>query len=231
MTADEREHETEHAPESDGASLGRRRLLASAGAVVSTALASAGCLTNPWGPASPGATESSSSPGDEADGVATGTTTATRSEASTDSTGSTTADGTGDDPGTAEPTAEPRDGTTEPRDGTTEPRDATEAPTGVSAADRDPDLVVAVAPDGFEFEPSSFTVDAGDVVRWEWRASGHNVQVRSKPDRSDWTGTGPASETFAEGHVHAHVFETPGEYAFFCAPHQSLGMTGSFTVR
>jgi plastocyanin len=165
----------------------RRRLLAVAGLSLST-LATAGCLSNPWGPSEPGA-DATTGDGDT-----------TRDETTTG----------------GEPTTEDAD---------------TATATAVPAEERDPDLVVAVAPDGFRFDPSSFTVAAGDVVRWEWRDSGHNVQVRTKPDDSDWTGTGPASKTFDEGHVRAHVFETAGDYEFYCAPHQSLGMTGSFTVR
>ncbi|WP_346430010.1 plastocyanin/azurin family copper-binding protein [Haloarcula regularis] len=38
------------------------------------------------------------------------------------------------------------------------------------------------------------------------------------------------SQIFDTGHTYAYTFEVPGEYAYFCRPHRSLGMTGSFTV-
>lgn len=98
--------------------------------------------------------------------------------------------------------------------------------------DREPAQVVAVAPDGFQFDPGSFTIDAGETVHWRWMDGGHNLRVRSKPEGSDWEGTpGTASDTYDEGYEHGHTFETPGEYTYFCAPHQTLGLEGAFTVR
>lgn len=94
------------------------------------------------------------------------------------------------------------------------------------------DLVVEVAPDGFQFAPSSFEIESGDTVRWVWRAGGHNLRVRSEPDGSSWDGTpGSASDTYGEGYEHVHTFEAPGDYEYFCAPHQTLGLEGRFTVR
>jgi len=96
----------------------------------------------------------------------------------------------------------------------------------------EPDLVVEVAPDGFQFDPSSFEIGRGDTVRWVWRAGGHNLCVRSQPEDSAWEGTpGSASDTYGEGYEHVHTFEAAGDYEYFCAPHQTLGLEGSFTVR
>lgn len=98
--------------------------------------------------------------------------------------------------------------------------------------EREPSQVVQVAPDGFQFDPESFEIDAGETVHWIWKDSGHNLRVRSKPDGSDWEGTpGTASDTYDEGYEHGHTFDEPGEYRYFCAPHQTLGLEGSFTVR
>nr|WP_303648770.1 plastocyanin/azurin family copper-binding protein [Haloarchaeobius litoreus] len=97
--------------------------------------------------------------------------------------------------------------------------------------EREPDLVVEVAADGFSFAPETFSVAAGDTVHWVWRSSGHNVRIREKPDGSDWTGTpGTASDTYDEGYLHAHTFRASGRYEYFCAPHQTLGLEGSFDV-
>ncbi len=55
--------------------------------------------------------------------------------------------------------------------------------------------------------------------------------MRSKPDGAQWEGTpGDASDTYPEGYEHVFRFETPGEYVYFCAPHQTLGLEGSITV-
>jgi plastocyanin len=99
---------------------------------------------------------------------------------------------------------------------------ATEA---VDAAQR-----VAVGPGDFVFDPETFSVPAGSTVLWEWASSNHNVKPSSTPDGSDWTGTPGDSQTFDTGYTYAYTFEVPGEYAYFCRPHRSLGMTGSFTV-
>lgn len=116
--------------------------------------------------------------------------------------------------------------------GTAGDESGSETDDGVDPLDREPAQIVEVAPDGFLFEPGSFEIDAGETVHWVWEDSGHNVRVRSKPDGSDWEGTpGTGSDTYGEGYEHGYTFETPGEYVYFCAPHQSLGLEGSFTVR
>jgi len=91
---------------------------------------------------------------------------------------------------------------------------------------------VVVAPDGsLRFSPESFTVPAGSTVTWEWGGNGHNVKAETTPSGSDWSGTpGDGSTTYGSGHTYSHTFETAGEYDYYCAPHQSVGMTGSFTV-
>lgn len=130
-------------------------------------------------------------------------------------------------------------GTPDDEDETVDPEDDGESSDGEDSTEStdddgepaDPDLIVEVAPDGFQFDPGSFDIDVGETVRWVWKAGGHNVRVRSKPDGSSWTGTdGSASDTYGEGHEHSHTFDTPGEYEYFCAPHQSLGLEGQFTV-
>lgn len=198
---------------------GRRRVLLAAGASLSAALATAGCLSNPWGPSSPGADDPAGGAGDDP-GTGPGTTSGGEPTAET-----TTADGDG---GT---TADDNGGTTRGDDAATT-TDATETATAVPVEEREPDQVVEVAPDGFVFSPETFTIEAGDTVHWQWKDSGHNVRVREQPEDSEWTGTpGGASDTYGEGYLHAHTFEVAGEYECFCAPHQTLGLEGSFTVR
>ena len=88
---------------------------------------------------------------------------------------------------------------------------------------------VAVGPGSFSFAPESFTISAGDTVRWVWESSNHNVRANSTPSGSDWRGT-PGDRLYDEGHTYTATFEVAGEYAYHCVPHRDLGMTGSFTV-
>ncbi|MFC4408754.1 plastocyanin/azurin family copper-binding protein [Haloarchaeobius iranensis] len=183
----------------------RRNLLRTTGAALAAAVGTAGCLSNPWGP------ERRGDGGDES-GDGTNPATSGRPAAGTDATESRpTTDGTA-------PTAEPTE-------------TATPTTTSVPAEEREPALVVDVAADGFSFAPETFSVAVGDTVHWVWRSSGHNVRVREKPDDSDWTGTpGTASDTYGEGYLHAHTFRASGRYEYYCAPHQTLGLEGSFEV-
>jgi plastocyanin len=186
----------------DGRARSRRDLLRTTGAALAAAVGTAGCLSNPWGPERRGSDETNPD-----------TSTAGRTTAGTETTVTAGAQTTAE----TEPTA-----TAETAAPTT---------TGVPPEEREPDLVVDVAADGFSFAPETFSVAAGDTVHWVWRSSGHNVRVREKPDGSDWTGTpGTASDTYGEGYLHAHTFRASGRYEYFCAPHQTLGLEGSFEV-
>ncbi|MFD1647450.1 plastocyanin/azurin family copper-binding protein [Haloarchaeobius litoreus] len=188
----------------DGRERSRRDLLRTTGAAIAAAVGTAGCLSNPWGPARRATDRGAGGGGTNADA----TTSTSRATAENDAT--TTAE--------TEPTAAASE---------------TSAPetTGLPPVEREPDLVVEVAADGFSFAPETFSVAAGDTVHWVWRSSGHNVRIREKPDGSDWTGTpGTASDTYDEGYLHAHTFRASGRYEYFCAPHQTLGLEGSFDV-
>ena len=108
----------------------------------------------------------------------------------------------------------------------TPPPTATPTATPASAAE-----VVDVGDGEFRFDPGSFEISTGETVLWVWRSTNHNVVPDSIPDGSDWTGTeGGSGTTYERGHESAFRFTTPGEYTYFCAPHRSAGMTGSFTV-
>jgi len=116
---------------------------------------------------------------------------------------------------------------------TTPSEDASETPT--ATATQTPTTpagetqVVSVGADGLRFSPDSFEIQPGDTVRWEWESDNHNVKPSEVPDGSDWSGT-PDSEIFDSGHTYSYTFETPGEYSYYCNPHRSVGMAGSFTV-
>ncbi|WP_336330636.1 plastocyanin/azurin family copper-binding protein [Haloarcula sp. CGMCC 1.2071] len=105
---------------------------------------------------------------------------------------------------------------------------ATPTPTGTPV---DADQEVAVAPGSFSFDPETFEVPVGSTVLWVWKAGGHNVKPTATPEDSDWSGTpGDDGTTYSSGYEYAYTFEVSGEYEYHCVPHQSVGMTGSFTV-
>jgi len=110
----------------------------------------------------------------------------------------------------------------------------TETTTATATATATPTAAqtVEVAADGeFRFAPESFEVAAGETVRWVWRGGGHNVVAQSTPDGADWSGTpGAPDELYDSGYEYERTFEVAGKYRYYCAPHRSLGMTGSFTV-
>ncbi|KOX94666.1 plastocyanin/azurin family copper-binding protein [Haloarcula rubripromontorii] len=118
-------------------------------------------------------------------------------------------------------TATPTDTLTE-----TETPTATPTPTETPV---DADQEVAVAPGDFVFDPETFEIPVGSTVLWVWEGGGHNVKPTATPEDSDWSGT-PGDGTYSSGYQYAHTFAVPGEYEYHCVPHQSLGMTGSFTV-
>lgn len=114
----------------------------------------------------------------------------------------------------------------------TETPSPTATPTETPTATPTYDLEVVVGPDGgLSFSPSSFDISTGDTVRWTWDSGGHNVKPSSTPSGSDWAGTpGDEFDTFSGGHTYQHTFDVAGDYEYYCAPHRSAGMTGSFTV-
>lgn len=108
---------------------------------------------------------------------------------------------------------------------TDEPGGQTESPPS------DPDQRVTVSPGGsLSFDPAGFEISVGDTVLWEWDGNGHNISYDDGqvPDGTDWEGDD--EELYSGGHTHFFTFETVGEYNYYCQPHRSSGMTGSFTV-
>lgn len=79
------------------------------------------------------------------------------------------------------------------------------------------------------FDPETFEIDTGETVRWEWESPGHNVSPERQPSEADWPGDDES--TYGSGRTYAYTFTVPGRYEYHCDPHQSVGMTGSFTVR
>lgn len=125
-------------------------------------------------------------------------------------------------------------GTTTTTETTSEPTATTEETTATAtttqpSGDR---TVVTVAPGGsLEFDPEQVTVSTGTTVRWEWDSGGHNVRPDSQPADANWGGTeGGDGTTYGSGHTYEFTFDVAGTYEYYCAPHRSVGMTGTVVV-
>ena len=97
------------------------------------------------------------------------------------------------------------------------------------------------------FRPETVTVEVGETVVWRNTSKqGHTVTAYGDqlPDGAEYFASGDAdSQSAAEeawmddaggrlgqGETFEHRFETPGEYGYFCIPHEEVGMVGVVTV-
>jgi plastocyanin len=117
------------------------------------------------------------------------------------------------------------------------------ATTGGGAAVAKPAAVQASAATTIEmgdqnkFTPDSITVKKGTTVTWKNTGSmPHNVVndatiAIDKAHAKAPSGTKPfTSPMLMGGGVWSHTFETPGEYVYFCQPHEALGMVAKVIV-
>lgn len=75
------------------------------------------------------------------------------------------------------------------------------------------------------FDPSDVTINAGDTVHFvNGMLPPHNIIVEGRADLSR------ESLMFNPGESQDILFADPGDYTFFCAPHQGAGMTGIIHV-
>ena len=96
------------------------------------------------------------------------------------------------------------------------------------------------------FDPAELTVSVGDTVAWT-HAGGepHNVvayEAELPEGATYWASGGFESEEAARtgwengegavqsGQSYVHTFETAGEHAYFCVPHEAAGMKGTVVV-
>jgi plastocyanin len=98
--------------------------------------------------------------------------------------------------------------------------------------------------DGFRFEPSTTTVEAGETLTFLNDSSDiHTVTGRqeSMPSNATYFASGDfASESAASDDVqrgfvepgddYSVTLEEPGTYLYFCIPHESSGMRGTIVV-
>jgi plastocyanin len=97
------------------------------------------------------------------------------------------------------------------------------------------------------FRPATLTVESGETVVWQNTSKqGHTVTAYEDeiPAGAEYFATGgfdsqSAAEAawidgtggrLAQGDTYQHTFEVPGEYNYFCIPHETVGMAGVVTV-
>lgn len=85
------------------------------------------------------------------------------------------------------------------------------------------------------FDPAELTIKVGDTVRWvneceEGVACTHSAQAYPDkiPAGAEAFDSGLLTE---QGQQYEHTFTVPGEYEYFCLPHEALGMKGKVIVQ
>jgi plastocyanin len=100
------------------------------------------------------------------------------------------------------------------------------------------------------FLPAEYTVSVGDTIVWgNPNSRAHSVTAYEnaipkeaayfasggfdgeQAARDSWrTERGRAGGKIFTGETYEHTFETPGEYRYFCIPHEVGGMKGTIVV-
>ncbi len=83
---------------------------------------------------------------------------------------------------------------------------------------------VGAGENGLQFKPAVLKIDAGTKIRFEWTGKGgsHNVKVPELDRTSPLQYKKQASFEV--------TFEEPGEFRYFCTPHEVAGMKGLVLV-
>ncbi len=91
----------------------------------------------------------------------------------------------------------------------------------------------------FHFSPRKVEVNVGDTVEWENGSifSWHTVTCdASKAKRPADVALPEGAQPFDSGKIkpkesYRYTFTAPGEYRYFCQPHEKMGMVGEVIVR
>jgi plastocyanin len=104
--------------------------------------------------------------------------------------------------------------------------DGTDAP-APGAVEANGETVDVVALDN-TFRPETIEVVAGTAIRWENRGR-NDHDVVPADDSLDW---GVGATDFAPGDEYTVLFDTPGEYPYYCSIHgtKDVGMIGTVVV-
>lgn len=92
--------------------------------------------------------------------------------------------------------------------------------------------------DELEFVPERLTIRVGDTVTWRTvgavpHTSTCDPEEAQNPEEHVQLPEGAEpwdSSTVAQGEEFSHTLEVPGEYTYFCIPHEANGMVGYLTV-
>jgi plastocyanin len=93
---------------------------------------------------------------------------------------------------------------------------------------QNPAAIVDVGLSGATFSPADLTIAPGTTVRWT-NNDGQNHTVT--PSNSGQSGVWARQSGSAVGPMFMHTFTVPGEYNYFCEPHQAQGMTAVVRVQ
>jgi len=108
-----------------------------------------------------------------------------------------------------------------------------------------PESATAEMTDNLNFAPETVEVSVGGTVTWEnVGAVAHSVTAYEDgiPEDADYFASGdfdaqaaaneayPEEGALGEGDTYQHTFDTPGEYDYYCIPHESV-MKGTVVVR
>ena len=110
-------------------------------------------------------------------------------------------------------------------------------PTGSGATSAGGASVTVNMTNSNEFQPAAITIARGTTVQWvNTGVMPHTVtddpSKAAKPSDAALPSGAPAwdSGQLNGGQSFSHTFDTPGDYTYFCIPHESLGMVGHITV-
>ena len=113
---------------------------------------------------------------------------------------------------------------------------------GCASGSQEPGAAAAAAVvkmTNFDYEPGTVRVRAGETVEWQNKSivSSHTVtcDAAKARDASAHVALPAGAEPFDSGKVKAkgtyrHTFAVPGQYRYFCIPHEGMGMVGEVEV-
>ena len=91
--------------------------------------------------------------------------------------------------------------------------------------------------DSYQFQPATLTVARGTTVTWmnagqqPHTVTDDSSKAANRADAQLPSGAQSWDSGFIEaGKTFTHTFDTPGDYTYFCMPHEALGMVGHITV-
>jgi plastocyanin len=78
----------------------------------------------------------------------------------------------------------------------------------------------------YYFNPSSLSVEVGDIVKWEWVEGSHTTTSTTVP-----AGAASWDNPLNSGNMtYSYTVTTAGTYNYVCTPHAGMGMDGSFVA-